>query len=180
MPKNKYIISGLLISLALNLLFIGAISYRYISPQRERIARPLPPNIGWIVRDLEQQRHSELQAIMQKSAKEISPIRREMLAAQRRVNELMSAQPYDMNALNDAFAELREASIRYQTLSHKKTATILGELSEQERQVALDFVRRRGLRGGRDGFKDREGGPRFGRPGELRRQPIEALRDTDQ
>mgnify|MGYP000537692196 FL=1 len=180
MPKNKYIISGLLISLALNLLFIGAISYRYINPQNERTARPLPPNIGWVVRDLDQQRRDELGPVMQQSAQVIAPVRREMLVALRRVNELISAQAFDMNALSDAFAELREANIRYQTLSHEQTTTILGELSEQERQVALDFVKRRGPRDGRDGFRDREKGPRFGGPGEQRHPPIETLRGADQ
>ena len=88
-----------------------------------------------------------------------------MFAAQRLVNELMSAQDFDATALNNAFADLRDANLRYQALSHEQTSLILNELSEQERQAAMEFVARRGPRDGRDGFRGREGGPEFGRRG---------------
>ena len=120
--------------------------------------------MGWVVRDLEPQRRSELEPQLAASFEQIGPIRREMIGAQRRVNELMSAQPFDAAALTAAFATLREASMRYQEISHEQTSEILGLLSEEERLAALEFVQRRGPRDGRDGFRGRTDGSGFGGP----------------
>ena len=164
MNKNKILLLGLLLSLSINLFVVGGIAYRVTNFQDERSGRPLPPNVGWVVRDLEESRRSELEPQLRESFAEIFPIRREMMNAQRQVNVLMSAQPFDANALNTAFASLREASIRYQTLSHDQTSVILGLLTEEERQAALAFVKRRGPRDGRDGFRGRDGGSGFRGP----------------
>lgn len=153
---------GLLVSLSINLFFVGGIAYRLVNFQDEGTGRPLPPNVGWIVRDLDPLRRAELEPQLAASFEQIGPIRREMIAAQRQVNALMSAQPFDAAALTAAFATLRDASMRYQAISHEQTGEILGLLSEEERQAALEFVQRRGPRDGRDGFRGRTGG--FGGP----------------
>jgi uncharacterized membrane protein len=165
MTKKRILLIILLFSISINLFFVGGIAYRVANFDDERFGRPLPPNVGWVVRDLEESRRSELEPQLRESFTEIFPIRREMMTAQRQVNDLMSAQPFDANALNVAFASLREANIRYQALSHDQTSDILGLLSEEERQAALEFVQRRGPRDGRDGFRGRDGGPGFRRPG---------------
>ena len=164
MIKNKLLLLGLLLSLSINLFFVGGIAYRVSSFQEQLTGRPLPPNVGWIVRDLDEARRSELEPQLRSSFEEISPIRREMMNAQRQVNELMSAQPFDAGALSEAFTTLRDANIRYQALAHEQTSEILGQLSEEERLAALEFVQRRGPRDGRDGFRGRSGGPGFRGP----------------
>lgn len=164
MTKNNLILLGLLISIAINLFFVGGIAYRVTSFQDERSGRPLPPNVGWIVRDLDEQRRNELDPQLQASFDAINPIRREMFDAQRRVNDLMKAQPFDAEALTEAFTDLREANILYQELSHEQTSEILELLSDEERVAALEFVQRRGPRDGRDGFRGRSGPPGFGGP----------------
>lgn len=165
MNRNKLILFGLLASIAINLAFVGGIAFRFSNFQSEISGRPLPPNVGWIVRDLSEERRSELGPLLQQSFEGSRTIRAEMFAAQRRVNELMSAAAFDGNALNQAFAALRDANLRYQALSHQQTSTILDELSAQERQSAMEFVQRRGPRDGRDGFRGREGSSGFGRRG---------------
>ncbi|MEX0962698.1 MAG: periplasmic heavy metal sensor [Pseudohongiellaceae bacterium] len=161
MTKNRLLLLGLLVSISINLFFVGGIAYRVGNFNDERSGRPLPPNVGWIVRDLDEQRRSELEPQLRESFEQIRPIRREMIDAQRQVNALMSAQPFDAEALSEAFATLRAASIRYQELSHAQTSSIFGQLSEQERQAALEFVKRRGPRDGRDGFRGRTDGSGF-------------------
>lgn len=167
MNRVKLIILGLVISVAINLVFIGGIGYR-ASNLRDFGPRPFPPNVGWVVRDLGEERRQELRPLLEQSYEEIRPMRREMSTAQRRVNELMASQSFDAEALNQAFAELRDLSERYQALSHQQTITILNELSEEERRMAMEFIQRRGPREGMDRFRGRSGGPGFGpggRPG---------------
>lgn len=159
MTKNRLILLSLLVSISINLFFVGGIAYRVVNFQDDSSGRPLPPNVGWIVRDLDEQRRSELEPQLRASFEQIGPIRREMMDAQRQVNELMSAQPFDAPALTAAFASLRDASMRYQAISHEQTSAILGQLTEAERNTALEFVKRRGPRDGRDGFRGRTTGP---------------------
>jgi uncharacterized membrane protein len=157
---------------AVNLFFIGAIGYR-ASRFQEFSGRPFPPNVGWIVRDLSEERRTELASFRERSAEEIGPMRGQMFAAQRQVNQLMAAPEFDSAAINRAFAELRDVNLRYQALSHEQSIALLNALTTQERQMALEFLNRRGPRDGRDGFRGRErgfggprgpGGPRSGGP----------------
>lgn len=153
---------ALVASLALNLFFVGGIAYR-VNRSDEFSARPLPPNVNWMVRDLSEERRAELQPLLERSADEIRPIRRQLFDAQRRVNELMANPDYAAATLEQAFVALREANLRYQEMSHQHSVAMLNELTEAERQVAVEFINRRGPRDGRD---RRDGDrPRDGRSG---------------
>ena len=164
MDRNKLILTVLVASVAVNLVFIGGIGYR-TSNMREFGPRPFPPNVGWVVRDLSEERRMELEPLLEQSYSEIRPIRREMGQAQRRVNELMASDTFDAQALDQAFTALREANERYQSLSHQQTITLFNELSEEERQIAQEFVQRRGPRDGADRSRGRNGRPGFRRGG---------------
>lgn len=161
MTRRRLLILALFVSVAINLFFIGGVGYRMLTFEDRGSARPLPPNLGWIIRDLPDQRRAQLADTIRAGAESIRPLRREVFASQRRVNELMAAEQFDSQALQAAFAELRQASDRYQQATQEQTVAILAELTPEERQSAREFVRRRGTRDGysRDGY----GGP--GRPG---------------
>jgi len=146
MNKRRLVLIALFVSLSVNLFFIGAIGYRTAQFQNFRGARPLPPNLGWIVRDLPENRREQLSGEIRAGAEQIMPLRRAVFASQRRVNELMAAADFDAAALQQAFAELRQASDRYQQTTQDQTVRILAELTAEERQMARDFVRRRGTR----------------------------------
>lgn len=151
MTRRNFILALLLVSVGVNLFLIGGISYRTVSIKQERDGRPLPPNLGWLVRDLSEERRSELDADLRASSEEVRPIRDEILAAQRRVNELLVAEPFDGAALESAFAELRAASDRYQAVTQSQTIAILEQLTQEERIAAQEFIGQRGRRDGRPG-----------------------------
>jgi uncharacterized membrane protein len=151
MIRRRLLLLGLFLSVAVNLFFIGGVGYRMAQMSERREARPLPPNLGWIVRDLSENRREQLSDELRASAAQILPLRRAVFASQRRVNELMAAPDFDAAALQQAFSELREASNRYQQATQEQTVIILAELTPEERQSARDFVRRRGTRDGSDG-----------------------------
>ena len=150
MNRQKLLSIALLVSIAANLFLIGGITYRVLSFREMPDARPFPPNVGWIVRDLSDERRAELAPVLRDTGEQIRPTRREMLRAMSRVNELMAASEFDSVALAEAFAELRSANDRYQTLSHQQTINILAQLTNEERLAAREFVQRRGPRDGRD------------------------------
>ena len=169
MTRRNLLLIVLLISVGANLFFIGGITYRTLSMQQARDGRPLPPNLGWLVHDLSEERRAELSDILRSSAEDVRPMRNQIFAAQRTVNELMSAEPFDADALLNAFAELRSASDRYQETTQSQIAAILEQLTPEERFAAQEFVRQLGPRDGRSGPGRRPpppGGlsPGFGRP----------------
>lgn len=146
MNKQQFIVLGLVLSVAINLLLVGGMGYRMLTMPDPRV-RPLPPGAGWVIRDLGEARRSELRPLIEASESETSVVREQMFNAQRRINELIVAEDLDVTALSSAFAELRDASLRYQALSHQQTTSVLAELSAAEREQALEFIRRRGPRG---------------------------------
>lgn len=151
MTRRNLLLIVLLISVGANLFFVGGISYRMLSINQATDGRPLPPNLGWLVRDLSEERRSELEEVLRAGAREVRPLREEILSAQRSVNGLMSAEPFDANALQNAFAELRVASERYQAATQSQTVAILEQLTDEERLAAQQFVRQRSPRDGRPG-----------------------------
>ncbi len=160
MNKRNLLVVLLLASAALNLLLIGGIGWR-MAGAREFAQSLVPPTTGWIVRDLSEERRAELQPMARASFESIRPARIEMFRAQRRVNELIGNESFDREALEQAFARLRELSMDYQALAHEQAATMLERLTPAERQAATEFVRRGGpSRAGRDGPRGRDLPPR--------------------
>jgi len=162
MSRTKFLMFALIVSVAINLFFVGGIAYR-VNNLDSFTNRPLPPNVSWMVRDLSETRRAELQPLMERSAEEMRPVRRQMFDAQRRVNELMAGADFDTQTLEQAFAELRAANLHYQELSHEHSVAMLNQLTATERQAAVEFIQRRGPREGRDRRPDSDM-PRDGRP----------------
>lgn len=170
MTRRHLLLGLLLASVAINLFFVGAIGYRMLRLDAMREARPLPPNLGWIIRDLSEARREQLAPSLREGAVDILPLRRDIFSAQRQVNELIAAPDFDADALSAAFRRLREASEHYQQATQQQTVAILNELTVEERQSVLDFVRRRGPR---DGHPGPDGGPRPPRPGDRFQEPAQ-------
>lgn len=164
MNKRNLLLILLLASLALNLLLIGGIGWR-MANARDYVQPLVPPSTGWILRDLSEGRRAELQPAAREGFESVRPARIEMLRAQRLVNELIGGDSFDQEALEDAFAQLRELSMDYQALSHERTTELLELLTPEERQAATEFVRRGGRdRAGRDGPRGRDLPPRNSEP----------------
>lgn len=164
MNKRNLLVILLVASLGVNLLLIGGIGWR-MADRRESAQSLVPPNTGWILRDLSEARRAELEPAAREGFESARPARIEMFRAQRRVNELIGDEAFDRDALEDALAQLRERSMDYQTLSHEQAVNILERLTPVERRAATEFVRRGGSpRAGRDGPRGRNLRPRDPEP----------------
>ena len=161
MTRRTMLITALMLSLSLNLFFIGGISYR-LATFREFGPRPMPPNVDWVVRDLPEQRQAELEPLLQRDRESGRSARFSMFRAQRQIAQLMTADEFDSEALSEALRELRQLGMDYQELSHEQTVALLSALTQEERQTALEFMQRRGPRlggppSGGDFRRDRDG-----------------------
>lgn len=145
---QRRVTAALLLSLGLNLFFIGGIATRFaFGPGMPAASnQPLPPTLGWIVNDLEPARRSELRGVMLQGVREAREARARVGLSQRETTRLMQASPFDQTALKEAFAELRSASNDFQEIAHRQTAAALSKLSPEERERAVQFLARRGPR----------------------------------
>lgn len=168
MNKRNLLVILLVASLGVNLLLIGGIGWR-MADRRDYAQALVPPNTGWILRDLSEERRTELGDAAREGFESVRPARAEMFRAQRRVNQLIDDEEFNREALAEAFAQLRRTSMDYQTLSHEQTIEILEQLTPEERQAATEFVRRGGPpRAGRDGPRGRNLRPRNSEPASAR------------
>lgn len=165
MNKRNMLILGLVLSVGINLFLVGGIAMRINNARDYSQARPFPPNVGWIIRDLEESRQEELAELLQPLGDQVQPFRRAMMESQREVNRLMSSSDFDEGELNEAFATLRETAQAYTAITHEQTLLVLSQLTEEERQAATEFVQRRGPRDGRDGYRGRGSRSAFGPDG---------------
>ncbi len=160
MNKRNLLAIALLASLALNLLLLGGIGWR-MADRRDYTQSLLPPNTGWLLRDLSAERRAELEPAARERYQAVWPARREMRRAQRRVRQLISAEAFDREALAAEFARLRELNAAYQALSHGQMLETLERLTPEERLAATEFVRRGGPpRADHDGPRGRDLPPR--------------------
>src|SRR5690606_10469009 len=126
-------------SLAFNLLVIGGITTRILTKD----ARPIPPNLAWIMDNLGEETKAELFPQLEEFWDSSRPLRRAIFRAQRQVNELLVQEPMDHQAIATAFEQLRQASIEYQRVSHEQTTLVFGLLTPEQRLAALEFLEER-------------------------------------
>ncbi len=154
--NNRLLIWGLLASIALNLLFIGGITSNWLNRPNVQV---MPANLGWIVRDLDEETRQRLRPQLEQYGDRMRPMRGQMFRAQREVNRLMTMDPLDREAILAAFDRLRQANIAYQEITHEQTIGVFQQLNAEQRQRALRFINER-----RNPTDQRPSRPREGPP----------------
>lgn len=130
----------LVLSLALNLLVFGGIAARMMwSPD----GRPIPPNLFWVLERLDDEAQARLRPTMQAFSEEMRPIRSTLYQAQQGVNNLLTEDPLNNEAIAAAFSKLRDAGLEYQDIAHRQTLAIFGELTPEQRVTAMRFIQER-------------------------------------
>ena len=95
MSRKNFIILALLVSAGINLFFIGGIvSQVSNNGSREAGSRPFPPNISWVVREIDEASRDELQQILRQSYEAIRPIRGEMMGTGNPVSGSKIGSPF--------------------------------------------------------------------------------------
>lgn len=130
----------LVISLALNILVFGGMVARMMSPPS---GRPIPPNLFWVLERLDDEAQARLRPTMQAFSDEMRPIRYTLYQAQRDVNELLTEDPLNSEAIAAAFEKLRDAGLKYQDIAHRQTLAIFGDLTPEQRVSAMRFIQER-------------------------------------
>ncbi len=138
--RRRLIKAVLVVSLSLNLLVFGGITARIlIDPD----GRPLPPNLGWILDDLDAETLARLEPRMGDYRAAMRPLRGDIFRAQMTVNALLTDEQLDEEALNAAFDELRDVAMRYLEITQEQTVEIFSQITPQQRIHAMSFMQDR-------------------------------------
>lgn len=131
---------ALLVSLTINLLFVGAfIGYKVWGPKRHHF----PPHFGWMIRNLDDETREELKPVIERQREELTPLRHEMREAQRRFNEALSQEPLNEEALDEAISNLRKKSAAFQAAMHDQAMLIIKNMDVEERKKVARYLRHR-------------------------------------
>ena len=148
MNKTRIISISLVFSVALNLLFVGALVGRFMHGAP---GRPMSSHLGWVLRDLDEEARDKIRPVLENQAETIRPLRREMWQAQKEFRNLLVEESFDEGALEESLSHLRHASEQYQSGMHHQMLMVLKDLEpEQRRRVARFLMRPRPEGRGRD------------------------------
>jgi uncharacterized membrane protein len=144
---------ALVFSLAINLLFIGALAGRMLNRQH---AGPMPRHLSWMLRDLDPRIRQQLLPQMQNYAEKARPLHKSILQAQGKLRAALATEPFDEEALTSALSELQMTSNGLQTSMHKEIVTLAKQLGPEQRIRIARFLSspRRGGRHRPDGDRN--------------------------
>jgi uncharacterized membrane protein len=135
MPSGNVLILALLLSLAANLALGGFIAGRMSAPASPPAPVAMDPYVGSLraLRDLPEHRQAAMRPLLREHLRDLRPSVRDVRRAQRRVDEALTAEPFDPAALATALERFRTALLESQERSHGALVQLTGSLNPEER-----------------------------------------------
>jgi len=141
--SRKWMISGLVLSVTLNLALAGFVAGRLFEP---RMGPPrMDPSLAFFpaLRELPEARRQELRPIMREQFRHARSDMRRMRDAQRSVHGALTAEPFSEAELTDALAGFRTALLASQEGSHAALVRLAQALTPAERRLLATAMRER-------------------------------------
>lgn len=130
----------LVCSLAINLLLVGGLIGRVVFGPPPP---PMPNHLGWILRSLDSDTRQALRPQLEAHAHTVAPLRRQVRAAQREFENVLTEPQLDDNRLNAALDRLHTASSAYQASMNEEMTIILKKMTLDERKRFVHFLHHR-------------------------------------
>ena len=128
----------LFLSVAINLLLVGAIAGEWVSGAR----RP-PPPMQWATTDLDEATRASVRQILEEQRPAAQTLRHDLRLIDQRLMAVIRASTLDPEALNETLSDLRRTNGEYQALLHASLESVLATLTPTQRVAVV----RRLLRG---------------------------------
>ncbi len=141
MNRTHWLVLGLLVSIGLNLLVVGMFAGRAMSGGPGMA--PMPLNLGWVIRDLDEETRESLRPRLIDHARQARPLRRDVHEAQREFDRLLVKEDLNEAELKDALSNLRASTDRYEQTMHVMMAEIIAGLAPDQRRKIARFLRRK-------------------------------------
>lgn len=148
--KRRWLWPVLIVSLSLNLLFIGLVAGRMLTQDdrggRQRI---FTGAIEKLMQDLPEAKRLHAGELLKKHRETVKTARRDLREARRNAREAVLTEPFDEAKVSAALARFREIrSVSHQSM-HDMMLGLMKELNLEERKKLLSYIR--------EGFRKRRG-----------------------
>lgn len=135
---NKVLGLVFVFSLAINILFVGAIAGRLMMPPPPR---PMPPGLEWLVKGIPSETREKIRIDLSDHKMETRNLRQTVFKAQRRFNRLLMQEELNEADIRTALAHLRKSSAEFQGAMHEKMISIILGLDLEDRKKALIYLK---------------------------------------
>jgi uncharacterized membrane protein len=169
MNKHRYLIGGLIASLALNLVLVGVLAGR--ATTQELGIRRIDPVIGLrqLLSDLPEERIDTLRPYYRDYLRSLRPRFRDIRHAQQDLREAILSNPLDTEALHSALQAFNTQFFNTQTNAHEPLVALVAALRLEERQQLVAHLSDHRRRGDRPrAAAERNGHPHWPPPGPRR------------
>lgn len=136
MNRNVLLVTLLVFSIGLNLLFIGVAMGRHLlglSPGRA--------HFEWMTQEVSNETREKLRSTRRAYMQESRPALRELRKAQHQFRAAVSTDEYVETEVVARLTEVRRASADLQKSMHRQMVEILRELAPEERSQVLDMIK---------------------------------------
>jgi len=148
---------ALFISVGLNLFVAGMLvaGHFFGPPPNERVRRGAPFHFRAAIEALPAAKREEIKTLVRSRLDEVRRMGREARESRRAVRRVLRAEPYDQNAVNAAYREMRRRHGLAMENLHRTMSEVLGKLTPEERRAFMRAGYRR-LRRERHERRERE------------------------
>lgn len=150
MRNRKWLVMGLVISVAVNLVLAGFVAGDHMS--RGPVPGMLDPSLSMfrVLRQLPDERREEIRPVVREHFRSMRGDLHRIRQAQRGINEALEQEPFDPKVLNDALADFRAALLDGQQENHLVLVRVATAMTAEERQALQEaMTRHRGFPRGR-------------------------------
>ena len=128
--KSKTTTIILIVSLAVNLMFIGGAIGFVI---REAPGPRFPSHLGSLLENVDPEKREQMRQRFKEFREESRPLHREMRREQRALAKVILTEPFDKAAAREAFTKTRETRLAVQTHMFEQILEVMVDLDRRQR-----------------------------------------------
>ena len=142
MRNRRWLILGLIVSVAINLGLAGFVAGQMSRPGP--VPAVLDPSLSLfrVLREMPEPRREAFRPTVREHFRSLRGDIRRMRAAQRGIDQALSTEPFDAEDLAGALGEFRSALLDGQEDNHEVLVQVARQMTSEERRMLLEAMKR--------------------------------------
>jgi uncharacterized membrane protein len=135
--KSKTTVVILIVSLAVNLLFIGGTIGFFL---QEKPGPKFPTHLGKVLENLDSEKKGVMRQRLKEFREQSRPLHRDMRREQRALAKVILSDPFDQAAAREAFSRTQDSQIALQTHMFEQMVEVMADLDRRQRAALMRRV----------------------------------------
>ena len=142
MRNRSWLAVGLVVSVAINLALAGFVAGQMSRPGPVPTALDPSLSLFRVLREMPEPRRAAFRPTVHEHFRTLRSDLRRMRAAQRGIDQALSREPFEAQALATALEDFRAALLDGQEDNHEVLVKVAGEMTPEERRMLLEAMKR--------------------------------------